>query len=73
LHTVQEDLALEIAGEDMLFPLREITEILGISQDVYFFGSPEKSQLFVSEFVKLSILQGIIPLHTHSALGVQER
>jgi hypothetical protein len=56
LHRIQQDLAFEIGSEYVLFPGREIFVVFGITQHIYFFWTPEESQLFVSEFVELSIL-----------------
>jgi len=73
LHRVQQDLPFEIGSEYVPFPVSEILEVLGIAHDIDLLGTPEESQLFVSELVKLSILQGVIALHAHTAQGIQER
>ena len=55
----------------MLFPGSEIFEVFGITKNIYFFWSPEKSQLFVSEFVNGEIYQ-YYPLGEHvvRAIGI---
>ena len=43
LHRIQQDLAFEIAAENMLFMRREIFEVFGITQHIHFLRAPKES------------------------------
>jgi hypothetical protein len=42
------------------------------SQNINFFRTPKESQLFISQLVKLSILQRVVPLHAQTNLWIKK-
>ena len=57
----------------MLLVICKILEILGITQAIDFFWTPEEAKLLICQLVELLVLQRIITLDADTSVRIKER